>query len=64
MTVLQMRGTDEETNQPPQKKRRLSRLQSEDTRQSVEAWVASVNNITSVDRFQMPAAPGLNNFFL
>lgn len=49
-----MRDTDE-GNQVPQKKRRLSsRLHSEDTRLSVEAWLTKNENRS----FQMPAAPG------
>lgn len=66
MTVLQMSGTDEGTNQPPPKKRRLSssRHKFEDSKhQSVEAWLTTVSPLSPEELDQMPAAPG-TLFFL
>lgn len=63
MTVLQMRDTDEETNQPPAKKLRFlsSRLKAEDNRRSVQAWLDSSDNDSFIDDYQMPVASG--NYF-
>lgn len=64
MTVLQMNGTDEGTNQPPSKKRRLSssRHKTESCKQSVEAWLEALTPISSEEFDSMPAAPGISIF--
>lgn len=58
MTVLQMRDTDEETNQPPAKKLRFSssRHKAEDSRRHVQAWLDSSDNDSYIDSRQMPVA--------